>query len=153
MPSLWLYLEADHGYIWRLAISPPWLYLEAGHISTLAIPGGWPYLLTGYTCRLAISPPWLYLDAGHISSLTVPGGWQYLLPDYTWRLAISPPWLESTLTPHLAAISSWAYSYVIGGYFFLSKNRELRIFLLLSLRFFVVLGMVKSLPMPDSLGF
>ena len=50
-------------------MSPPWLYLEAGHISTLAIPGGWPYLFPGYTWRLAISPPWLYLEAGHISTL------------------------------------------------------------------------------------
>jgi hypothetical protein len=44
------------------------------------------------------------------------------------------------LTPHLAAISSWAYSYVIGGYFFLSKNKEPRIFLLLSLRFWRILS-------------
>jgi hypothetical protein len=77
----WPYLLP--GYIWRLTIYLPWLYLEAGHISTLVIPGGWPYLLSVYNWRLAISPPWLYLKAGHISSLAIPGGWPHLLPGYT----------------------------------------------------------------------
>jgi hypothetical protein len=113
--SLWqLYLGGGgHIYpfcIWRLDISPPWLYLEADHISSLAMDGGWPCL------------PFLYLEAGHvfdrlyleadqISSLAIPGGWPYLLPVYTWRLAISPPWLylENGHISSLATPGGWPY--------------------------------------------